>query len=194
MTWIENEEEMKRFIALFMAACMLCSVYALAEEKTLDKEEILQNYLEWSMSQDGIVIEDSLESVETVFDLRVGMLMESGKTQEEAEQEVLNFYIEKMSEAQVQHSLPESASEASVVKNVEVPVGEYIVGTDIPAGTYTLASDSNVMSAITVNDYEQHYSINSDEKVGRIVLEEGDIVNIQYGGMLFSTYVGLNWE
>lgn len=178
------------FLFLTMFACSL----SLAEENILNKDEILQDYYEWNMDQDGIVIENSIEIVKTVFEMRVEMAMESGKTKAEAEKEILNFYLEKMTEGQVQNTLVESASDTPVVENVEVPVGEYVVGIDIPAGTYTLTTEAAFMSEIHVNDGEQYYGITSNDKVGKIVLNEGDTVKIQFGSMFFSTYVGLNWN
>lgn len=76
-------------------------------------------------------------------------------------------------------------------KEVKVPAGEYRIGTDIPAGEYTLTTDE-IIALITVNEYENMSTIGQGDRVGRIVLKDGDIVSIT-GSMIFAPYTGLGF-
>jgi hypothetical protein len=85
-------------------------------------------------------------------------------------------------------------------KVFEVPVGVYEVGVHLPAGEYSLMPTSTY-AAITVStsddfeDMRAMISISSVEEsgIGRIVLKEGTFINIQYGPIEFSTFVGFGF-
>lgn len=79
-------------------------------------------------------------------------------------------------------------------KQATVPAGSYIVGEDIPAGTYTLSlGEGSFMAIIDVNNYDTVHSITSDSSVGKIVLSDNDTVEISAGSILFKTYSGLGF-
>jgi len=85
-------------------------------------------------------------------------------------------------------------------KSVSVPPGVYEIGEHIPAGEYSLELDSDYAAATTSksNDFSDYGSmidiLSVDEKgVGRIVLKEGQFIQIEYGSVLFVTFTGLNF-
>lgn len=74
-------------------------------------------------------------------------------------------------------------------KEVTVPAGEWIVGSDIPAGSYSVTYSGDVFATVTVTDGEENNYLKNgnlvamqvvtpDDFVGRLVLEEGYIVSI----------------
>ena len=76
-------------------------------------------------------------------------------------------------------------------KSANIPTGDYVVGQDFPAGTYTITT-SEYMVAITLNDYEELYTVTPESPVGRVVLEDGvkfsttgKITLTQYTGITF---------
>lgn len=80
-------------------------------------------------------------------------------------------------------------------KEVTVPTGSYIVGSDIPAGTYSLGLASGTFgSMIRINDFQDAYSVtSSDPSVGKVTLKDGDSVDISMGSIVFKPYVGLGF-
>lgn len=84
---------------------------------------------------------------------------------------------------------------------VVVPMGEYIVGEDIPAGAYsiTLAEiDSVPMSIITIRSesgkVEGHYYLMKEtDIVGKVTLKEGQTVEISSDSVTFAPYIGLGF-
>lgn len=80
-------------------------------------------------------------------------------------------------------------------KEVTVPTGTYTVGEDIPAGTYSLGLASGTFgSMIKVNGFQDAYAVTStDQNVGKIVLKDGDSVDISMGSVVFKPYVGLGF-
>ena len=86
------------------------------------------------------------------------------------------------------------------IKTVLVPVGDYIVGDDIPAGSYTLSSaekatvylykDADAMS------YNETYSCEEPSyTIGKIILKAGMRIQVKYGQIRFSTYSGIKtWD
>lgn len=80
-------------------------------------------------------------------------------------------------------------------KEVTVPTGNYTVGEDIPAGTYSLGLASGTFgSMIQINDYQGVYSVSSsDPAVGKVALKDGDSIKITMGSMVFKPYVGLGF-
>ena len=90
---------------------------------------------------------------------------------------------------------------AASVDGVKVPIGEYIIGEDIPAGTYRLEfpgpedtsfgyiyiygpDESETDSYLTGKGY-------GVEAIGKIVLEEGMKISIGIVAAVFRTYTGL---
>ena len=85
-------------------------------------------------------------------------------------------------------------------KQVTVPIGNYIVGEDIPAGVYTVAhAQSNTLMYARVYVYDidgsyiGYYSINSSEVIGKLILEDGHTVKIELQPVILSPYQGLDF-
>ena len=80
-------------------------------------------------------------------------------------------------------------------KEVTVPTGSYVVGSDIPAGTYSLGLASGTFgSMIRINDFQEAYTVSSsDPSIGKVTLKDGDSVDISMGSIVFKTYVGLGF-
>lgn len=84
-------------------------------------------------------------------------------------------------------------------KNVSVPAGEYVIGEDIPAGTYTLDSDGMAMISVysdaskNIMGMVAAHTVGNGETVGKIELKEGNVVEIQFTSIIFKTYAGLGF-
>lgn len=78
---------------------------------------------------------------------------------------------------------------------VVVPMGEYIVGEDIPAGTYTVAAGKRYCSLeIYTNGKLVHdFDMSAGGIVGKVTLKQGQIVCVEYDSMTFSPYKGLGF-
>lgn len=79
----------------------------------------------------------------------------------------------------------------SEIKEVKVPAGEYTVGEDIPVGSYTVYADS-AACMLTVNEYEVLHYLGQSEHIGKLVLKDGDTVNL-VGSCIFTIYQGLGF-
>lgn len=77
------------------------------------------------------------------------------------------------------------------VKIVTVPAGEYIVGEDIPAGKYSVATSAS-MVMLTVNEYKEAYVVTPNDPIGKLSLKNGDVLALS-SGCDFSVYVGLGF-
>lgn len=85
-------------------------------------------------------------------------------------------------------------------KQATVPVGKYIIGQDLPAGTYTLkpAKDGfkiRVYSDVNhTGDYEWIHSdyVSSDEYIGKIELLDGQVLEID-ANVVFILYTGIDF-
>lgn len=84
-----------------------------------------------------------------------------------------------------------------LVSGVPVPVGKYVIGEDIPAGTYRIETTAeNGFIALTSPEGKAKgsYLIGSVYDVmviGKIVLEEGYTIEIDYGNITIYAYSGL---
>ena len=84
-------------------------------------------------------------------------------------------------------------------KAVIVPTGLYIIGEDIPAGTYTITNVSERICSTDVRVYdsegEQIYDaiLYNGEQIGKLSLGLGLYVEIANGAVEFSTYKGLGF-
>lgn len=79
-------------------------------------------------------------------------------------------------------------------KEVTVPVGEYVVGEDIPAGAYTLTAHNLTDIEVYSNGKCVHnHCLASSEQVGKLSLQDGQVVKIKYGSVVFSPYIGLGF-
>lgn len=86
-----------------------------------------------------------------------------------------------------------------IEKEVLVPMGVYTVGTDIPAGTYTVKPVSmegtlfelyadEAMTDALMSDYLSTYTGNY---IGKVELKEGNVVVIENANLTFAPYQGL---
>ena len=77
---------------------------------------------------------------------------------------------------------------------VTVPVGEYIVGEDIPAGTYTLtAHNLTDIEVYSGSKCVHNHCLTSSEQIGKLPLQDGQVVKIKYGSVVFAPYKGLGF-
>ena len=81
-------------------------------------------------------------------------------------------------------------------KTVRVPVGEYIVGEDIPAGAYALSSDKQadiyLYSSAGNDSYISSFSCEEPFfAIGKLMLKEGMKIRISSAAVAFSAYTGL---
>ena len=88
-----------------------------------------------------------------------------------------------------------------------VPSGVYMVGKDIPAGSYTVscAGKDEVMLELwgkALQDYESNggnlYQVwvepGENGMIGKLTIEEGNVIEIQSGALIFEQYQGLSFE
>ena len=86
------------------------------------------------------------------------------------------------------------------IKTILVPVGDYIVGEDIPAGSYTLSSDEDATVYIYRNvddkSYDETYSCKEPSyTIGKIILKAGMRIKVLYGQITFTTFSGIKmWD
>lgn len=78
---------------------------------------------------------------------------------------------------------------------VVVPMGEYIVGEDIPAGVYTVVTgDSYCNLEVYSNGKKIHdYDSFDPETIGKLTLKDGQTVIVKYDSVTFSPYKGLGF-
>lgn len=145
----------------------------------------------------------------------IEILLSDGYTMQEATYGASVAYNENASMPEDKESRSESASQPSNhaessqasennastnthdTKEVTVPVGDYIVGEDIPAGNYTLTSDKysvlKVYKSQNASYYDDSYEVEKpDFIVGKVTLHDGMAVQIVYAPMTFSTYTGIS--
>ena len=82
-------------------------------------------------------------------------------------------------------------------KEATIPVGKYIVGQHIPAGDYFIAAGGSSGTWVEVNDepgvYGDHYQLHvlqAGESVGRLVLIDGDTLDVKFGEAKFTALSG----
>ena len=90
-----------------------------------------------------------------------------------------------------------NAQDYKEVKTVTVPVGDYVVGEDIPAGSYTLTASKYSVLRVYKNQKSSYYDDSYEvEKpsflVGKVNLQDGMMVQVVYAPMDFSTYTGID--
>lgn len=83
-------------------------------------------------------------------------------------------------------------------KEVKVPAGEYVVGEDIPAGSYTILS-AKYISAIGIykdknkNDIDyNYYIVQANGSIGKLTLKDGMVITIT-SDVIFTPYIGLGF-
>lgn len=81
-------------------------------------------------------------------------------------------------------------------KEVTVPAGTYIIGKDIPAGTYTIR---HVSRSAMVTMYDENgrigefHSVRENEIIGKMTMSNKQSVEISGGSVIFAPYVGLGF-
>ncbi len=82
-------------------------------------------------------------------------------------------------------------------KEVSVPPGRYTVGTDIPAGVYTLTNPTTDFSSVRTYEpngsFDMGFQVKAEEPVGKLALVEGQTVEILYESVVFKPYKGLGF-
>ena len=82
------------------------------------------------------------------------------------------------------------------VKEIKVPMGEYVIGVDIPAGTYTIEtkeSSAMVIVCDSEGNTENFYTISNGDGIGKISLTDGQSVHINLSAVMFCVYTGLGF-
>lgn len=78
-----------------------------------------------------------------------------------------------------------------------VPMGEYIIGVDIPAGTYTLTIEGLVGNIAMYSEdgriLDSYLLMDGRDTVGKVELQVGQRIEISNGPITFSTYKGLGF-
>lgn len=95
------------------------------------------------------------------------------------------------------HQAASPQKEASNQKEVKVPAGKYTVGDDIPAGTYTITYDGKILASVTVKSSAEKYlfseTLSTGQKIGKLELSDGQIVEVGYDPVIFMPYQGLGF-
>ena len=78
------------------------------------------------------------------------------------------------------------------IKSAKIPTGNYTVGEDFPAGVYTMTTDE-YMVAVTINEYEDLYTLTPDSPVGKITLKDGQTFSCT-GPVTLTTYTGITFN
>lgn len=91
----------------------------------------------------------------------------------------------------------EATNSISEPVSFSVPAGEYTVGEDIPAGTYTITTKAfmvvlNVYKNSTKWPYaDPQFMLDSNNPVGKLKLNDGQVIEIVGGSLKFETYQGI---
>ena len=140
----------------------------------------------------------------------IDILEYDGYTSDEAEYAASVVYDEKPNKPnasvnptkeptiQLKDAITDNNSEKTKeIKRVTVPVGDYIVGEDIPAGSYTLNASKYSVLRVYKNQnasyYDDSYEVEKPTYiVGKVNLKDGMMVQVAYAPIDFSTYNGIN--
>lgn len=113
----------------------------------------------------------------------------------QASAEVLSGYSDNYLKVLIAIMQLELRSRGNVQGEVVVPMGEYVVGVDIPAGTYTVTAGQRYCSleiytnGKLVHDFDMH----SGGSVGKVTLKTNQVVCVEYDSMTFAPYKGLGF-
>lgn len=88
-------------------------------------------------------------------------------------------------------------------ESVIIPVGTYEIGVHMPAGEYTVSCDEGLMRMTMIQvfsdgekslaNYVDTHSIANDEVIGRLVLKEGYVMEVNSDAAVFRAYTGLGF-
>jgi ABC-type phosphate/phosphonate transport system substrate-binding protein len=93
---------------------------------------------------------------------------------------------------QLRSDLADEMLSRGMTASMKIPTGDYIIGEDIPAGSYTVTTDQ-VLVSITVGDYESMYVLTPDSPIGKLSLEDGKKFCIT-SAVTLTKYTGLSFE
>ena len=83
-------------------------------------------------------------------------------------------------------------------KSFTVPIGEYIVGVDIPAGNYRVIYWGKMISSVEVidanGDYVCMHTLENSAVIGKLPLVEGQTISILYDKAQFMPYNGIEFR
>ena len=87
-------------------------------------------------------------------------------------------------------------------KSATIPVGIYKVGTHIPAGDYSIEAGKSMMGSWTEVDNEgesygsshQLYMLQPGQSVGRLILKDGDVLEVSMGEAVFTSLKAVLFE
>lgn len=129
--------------------------------------------------------------------LAEGMTIEEiAATSHQASADVLSDYSDNYLKVLIAIMQIELRNRGFSTKSVVVPMGEYIVGVDIPAGTYTVTTGDSYCSLEVfssagkkIHDFDSFDS----EIIGKLVLKDGQTVLVEYDSVVFEPYKGLGF-
>lgn len=82
-------------------------------------------------------------------------------------------------------------------KETSVPPGQYTIGTDIPAGAYTIKSEGTLFALMYVYSTEGKlvatYNVTPATSIGKLELEEGQTLQFTGDTLTFAPYKGLGF-
>ena len=107
-----------------------------------------------------------------------------------AEIDVKSLSTEEMLALRV--SIVEELMSRGEMKSAKVPAGEYIVGEDIPVGSYSITTDQ-ILVTVVIGDYDDMYVISSDSPIGKLTLKAGDKIQFT-GNVVMTKFAGLSFE
>lgn len=116
------------------------------------------------------------------------------------DEEELRALREVMGAGQDWNGEIDGTDEVTPGKPVTVPIGIYEVGAHIPAGDYTITTDSYASVTVAlgedVGDYEQQIfweTFDETGSIGRLPLKEGQFVRVEYAPVVFTPFAGLGF-
>lgn len=80
------------------------------------------------------------------------------------------------------------------IKAAKVPAGEYTVGVDVPAGSYTITTSASLIMVTVDNGLGAIHTLSSGEEIGKLVLTDGQTLEIVGGTAVFTMYSGISFE
>lgn len=133
------------------------------------------------------IIENSLTEGMTIEEIAV--------FSHQASAEVLSDYSDNYLKVLIAIMQLELRSRGFKQDEVVVPMGEYIVGEDIPAGTYTVTTGENYCNLEVYSNGKKIHSYDSfdPETIGKLTLTTGQIVKVEYDSVTFAPYKGLGF-
>ena len=89
-------------------------------------------------------------------------------------------------------SIVQELMDRGEMKSATVPTGEYIIGEDIPAGSYSVTTDQ-ILVTLIIGDYDGMYVVTPDSPIGKITLKAGDKIQVT-SKVFLAKYAGLSFD